>query len=241
MSLFNNKQYYSQRENVYENSNRIVNMWNFIVDFTLYFQSYSNIKDMNDLFRYNVKSVTLPKYTMKTYKRYYGTSERTFPIKRVCDGVLSITFYCRYELVYALCRLGQNFIGSEEISQGIEKTMKNGEIINLKNIEYNRDFKSTCIEVLQLPDNLYKDGGGCIRYTFMKPILTSIEYSELNSEGNSILEVTCEFSYNDFRITTDTLHSKAEVMRLDVLAPKTEMIIEDSIDKKSLRQLTGLE
>lgn len=211
MSIFTRGQYYSQRENINEKDNRIVNMWNFVVDFRSYFYNYGIDNNLGDIFTYNVKSVELPKYTMKTYKRYFGTSERTFPIKRICDGTFRITFYARYNLVNALSRLSNNYVGSFESRNGITKTLKESEKTNMFNTMA-RVNNTYSISVYSYSDNFDNASDGAISYTFMKPILSSIEYSELGSDNNSILEVTCEFSYNDFRITSDSLYSANKTM-----------------------------
>lgn len=213
MSIFNKKNYYSQRDNINESSNRIVKSWNFVVDFTNLFsmEEGTNISNKNDVFMYNVKSVELPKYSMKLHKRFLGGSERSFPIKRTCDGTSNITFYGRYNIIYVLSRMCQNFVGSEEVTNGIQKMMTKSEIANAEMVLKNMNFKNSSIEIIQLPDTLRDDNGGVIRYKLMKPILTGVEYSELNSSTNGIFEVICGFSYDDFRITTDTLNSKDRI------------------------------
>lgn len=215
MSIFTRGQYYSQRENINEKDNRIVNMWNFAINFNSFFEGYELSENLNDIFTYNVKSVELPKYSMKTYKRYFGTSERTFPIKRVCDGTFRVTFYARYNLVNLLSRLSNNYVGYVESRNGITKTLLIGEQSNyLRTLDKKKEFYT--IDIYQYPNNFDNASCSIIRYSYTNPILISVEYSELGSDNNSILEVTCEFSYNDFRIVTDSLYSKDVLVQTGV-------------------------
>lgn len=235
MSLFNSSNYYLQRDNINEDSNRIINMWNFVVNFTNYLDVKGNVDDMNKIFMYNVKSVELPKYTMKTYKRYYGTSERSFPIKRVSDGSFKVTFYGRYDIIYALSRIGQNFVGSEEVTQNIDKTMQANERLNLARVYKEIYNTNGYIEILQLPDTLKLNENFKISYKYMMPVLSSIEYNELNSENNGILEITCEFMYKDYRITTDSLYSKDKLTMYG--NNDTNTIVYDYIDLWDMKKI----
>lgn len=177
-----------------EERNRIVNMWNFMISFDNYFL-FSDTKP----FTYNVKSVTLPKYSMKTYKRYYKGAERSFPIRRVCDGTFDVVFYGREDVINVLNDVATNVCTDSNVN------------LNLNNYSitygttargYETILDTLSIDVIQLPNTL--ENSNWIKYTFVKPVLVSIEYNALNVESNSLLEITCTFQYQDFRITSDS-------------------------------------
>lgn len=205
MSIFNFTNNRRQINNIdgktfKEERNRIVNMWNFMISFDNYFL-FSDTKP----FTYNVKSVILPKYSMKTYKRYYKGAELSFPIRRVCDGTFDVVFYGREDVINALNDVATNVCTDSNVN------------LNLNNYSitygttargYETLLDTLSIDVIQLPNTL--ENSNWIKYTFVKPVLVSIEYNALNVESNSLLEITCTFQYQDFRITSDSVFISSE-------------------------------